>query len=69
MMKNLRQGGARLAFRARGLIEDRLGPRGAKPYHARPFEPYPKDGLGAVRTFLEPFRRHLSPKVIQIFRN
>ena len=38
-------------------------------HHARPFEPYPKEVLGAVRTFLEPFRGHLSPKVIKIFKN
>ena len=42
---------------------------GQKVSHARPFEPYPKDVLGAVRTFLEPFRGHLSPKVIKIFEN
>ena len=36
--------------------------------HARPFEPYPKLVLGAVSSFLEPFRGHLSPKVIQIFK-
>ena len=37
--------------------------------HARPFEPYPKDVLGAVRTFLEPFHGHLWPKVIKIFKD
>ena len=40
----------------------------SKRSHARPFEPYPKDVLGAVRTFLEPFRGRLSPKVIKILK-
>jgi hypothetical protein len=38
-------------------------------HHARPFEPYPKLVLGAVISFLEPFRGHLSPKVIKLFTN
>jgi hypothetical protein len=37
--------------------------------HARPFEPCPVPVLGAVCPFLEPFRGHLSPKVIKIFQN
>ena len=37
--------------------------------HARPFEPYPKLVLGAVSSFLEPFRGHLSPKIKKIFEN
>jgi hypothetical protein len=36
--------------------------------HARPFEPYPRVVLGAIGSFLEPFRGHLSPKVIKIFK-
>ena len=37
--------------------------------HARPFEPDPFLVLGAVSSFLEPFRGHSSPKVIKIFQN
>ena len=38
-------------------------------YHARPFEPYPSIVLGAIVSFLEPFRENLSPKVVGIFKN
>jgi hypothetical protein len=37
--------------------------------HKRPFELYPVPVLGAVCPLLEPFRGHLSPKVIKIFKN
>ena len=37
--------------------------------HARPFGPYPVLVLGAVSSLLEPFRGHLSPKVIKILQH
>ena len=37
--------------------------------HARLFERYPMLVLGALCSFMEPFCRHLSPKVLQIFIN
>ena len=39
------------------------------PPHARPFECYPRVVPGAVRSFLEPFCGHVSPKIDRFFRN